>query len=163
MLKTAQLYTTELTEKMYKTWYDPKYIYYHYAPGNCLIDLPQDNFHTHDFVSVDEDNNVVGYIAYNVNYTSMSAEYWSIIGFTECSIIFAQDIYLAICNAFDKFNMNRIEWSCIADNPAIRGYRNFIKKHGGTECAKFRQSIKLQDGKLHDIVYFEILKEEFRR
>ena len=47
------------------------------------------------------------------------------------------------------------------DNPAIRGYRNFIKKHGGRECGYYRQIARLQDGKLHDRVEFEILKEEW--
>ena len=59
--------------------------------------------------------------------------------------------------------MNRFCWSCIADNPAIRGYRNFIKKHGGRECAYHRQICKLMDGKLHDDVEFEILAKEFKR
>lgn len=59
--------------------------------------------------------------------------------------------------------MNRIEWWCYADNPAIRGYRNFIKRHGGRECGYWRQIARLQDGQLHDSVSFEILEEEFKR
>lgn len=56
-----------------------------------------------------------------------------------------------------------VSWFCFADNPAIRGYRNFIKKHGGIECAYHRQVAKLQDGKLHDSVEFEILASEFKK
>lgn len=59
--------------------------------------------------------------------------------------------------------MNRISFRCYVDNPAIRGYRNFIRKHGGRECGYYRQNARLQDGKLHDSVEFEILACEFRR
>ena len=58
--------------------------------------------------------------------------------------------------------MNRLEWTCYADNPAIRGYRKFIKLCGGVECGYRRQCVLLPDGKLHDQVRFEILKEEFK-
>lgn len=58
--------------------------------------------------------------------------------------------------------MNRISWFAYVENPAIRGYRNFIKKHGGRECGYYRQIAKLQDGKLHDSVCFEILASEFK-
>ena len=66
------------------------------------------------------------------------------------------------CVLFEKYRMNRIGWFAFADNPAVRGYRNFIKKHGGRECAYLRQISKLADGKLHDAVEFEILAEEFK-
>ena len=57
--------------------------------------------------------------------------------------------------------MNRISWKAYVDNPAVRGYRNFIKKYGGRECAYHRQIARLQDGRLHDMVEFEILAEEW--
>lgn len=79
------------------------------------------------------------------------------------NVLFAKDLYQIICDIFDKYHLNRLCWSCIADNPAIRGYRNFIKEHGGRECAYHKQICKLMDGKLHDDVEFEILAEEFKR
>lgn len=77
-------------------------------------------------------------------------------------IVFAKDVYKVICDLFKVYHMNRISWSAYADNPAIRGYRNFIKKYGGRECGYRRQRVKLMDGKLHDSVEFEILAEEFK-
>lgn len=55
-----------------------------------------------------------------------------------------------------------LSWCAFVENPAIKGYRNFIKKHGGRECAYHRQVAKLLDGKLHDNVEFEILASEFK-
>ena len=46
--------------------------------------------------------------------------------------------------------MNRVSWSAFVENPAVKGYRNFIKKHGGRECAYHRQVAKQQHVKIHD-------------
>ena len=58
--------------------------------------------------------------------------------------------------------MERRSWRAYVGNAAVRGYRNFIKKYGGRECGYYRQVTKLQDGKLHDAIVFEVLAEEFK-
>lgn len=163
MLKPAQLYEKPLQKCMINTWYKPEYIYYHGGTGEYTLDLPDNNKNQHCFVSVDKDDNVIGYISYNVDWDAMSADNWGIISFDKGNIEFAKDLYQAICDCFEIYRLNRISWFCYADNPAIRGYRNFIKKHGGRECGYYRQYIKLKDGKLHDSVSFEILAEEFKK
>lgn len=163
MLKPAQLYEDELQEENIKSWYKPENIYWHGGTGEYAIDIPDNNESTHCFVSVDKNDNVIGYISYNVDWAAMSADRFGIISYDKGNLIFVKDLYKAICNLFEVYHMNRISWRCYADNPAIRGYRNFIKKHGGRECAYFRQHIKLRDGKLHDSVSFEILANEFRK
>lgn len=163
MLKPAQLYKEELEIKYIDTWYKPEYMYYSGWNGNEEIVLPGNNYESHHFVSVDEYDEIIGYITYFVSIGSMSAYNFGAISFDRGNILFAKDLYEAICNIFEKYHLNRMEWSCIADNPAIRGYRNFIKKHGGRECSYHRQVAKLMDGKLHDSVGFEILASEFKR
>lgn len=108
-----------------------------------------------------EENIKACYIGYMVDWVAMSAYNFGIISYKKNSLEFADDLYKAICNLFQVYHMNRISWSAYEDNPAVRGYRNFIKKHGGKECGHYRQMVKLQDGKLHDGVEFEILAEEF--
>jgi RimJ/RimL family protein N-acetyltransferase len=161
MLKPAQLYKDKLQEENIKSWYKPENIYWHGGTAEYEIDLPDNNGNCHCFVSVDKNDNVIGWISYNVDWVSMSADGWGIISFDKGNMEFAKDLYKAICDCFEVYHLNRISWNCYADNPAIRGYRNFIKKYGGRECAYFRQYIKLMDGKLHDSVSFEILAEEF--
>lgn len=103
------------------------------------------------------------YITYTVDWVSSSASGFGIISFDKGNVLFAKDVHTAICDIFDKYHFNRIEWYCYADNPVIKSYRRFIQKHGGQECGYLRQSKKLQDGKFHDSVIFEILNDEFRR
>lgn len=163
MLKPAQLYADQLRTKIINTWYKPEYIYWTFGTSEDAIELPDNNGRSHCFVSVDKDGNVIGYICYEVDWLAMSASGWGMLSFQKGSVLFAKDVYQAICDCFEVFHMNRIHWSCAADNPAIRGYRNFIKRHGGVECGHYRQETYLRDGKLHDTVDFEILAEEFRR
>ena len=162
MLKPAQLYKDRLLEEYIKTWYKPENIFYTGWTGDSLPNLPDDNYDSHHFVSVDANDNLIGYISYSVDWIAMSADRFGIISFDKGNILFAKDVYKAICDLFEVYHMNRISWRAYVDNPAIRGYRNFIEKHGGRECGYHRQNARLQDGKLHDSVDFEILKEEWR-
>lgn len=163
MLKPAQLYKEKLQEENIRSWYKPENIFWNGGAGDSQININEDNYGCHQFVSVDKENNVIGYITYEVDWSAMSADKFGIISFKKGSIEFVKDVYRAICNLFEIYHMNRISWFAYVDNPAIRGYRNFIKKHGGVECAYYRQITKLQDGKLHDAVNFEILAEEFHK
>lgn len=163
MLRPAQLYKEKLQEENIKSWYKPEDIYWHGGAGDCNIDLPDNNYESHCFVSVDKNDNVIGYIAYAVDWSAMSADRFGIISYRKNSMEFARDLFKVVCDLFEVYHMNRISWCAYADNPAIRGYRNFIKKHGGRECGYYRQVVRLQDGKLHDRVDFEILAEEFIR
>ncbi len=163
MLRPAQLYEEKLREENIKSWYRPENIYWNGGAGDNIPELPDSNHDSHDFVSVNKDGSIIGYISYAVDWTAMSADRCGIISFRKNSLEFAKDLYKVICDLFEVYHMNRVSWSAYADNPAVRGYRNFIKKHGGRECGYYRQRARLQDGKLHDSVSFEILATEFVR
>lgn len=161
MLKPAQLYEDQLNREIVKSWYKPENIYWHGSTAEYSIELPDNNGNSHCFVSLDKNSNIVGYICYDIDWQAKSAYQWGIISFKKGSIEFAKDLYHAICDCFQVYHLNKIQWHCYADNPAIRGYRNFIRKHGGCECGYHRQEAMLMDGKLHDSVHFEIMASEF--
>ena len=161
MLRPAQLYESELQRKNTEAWYKPENIFWNGGSGDSNINLPDNNYNSHCFVSVDKNNRVIGYITYSVDWSAMSADRFGIISYDKGNLEFVKDLYQAICDLFEVFHMNRISWWCFVDNPAIRGYRNFVKKHNGRECAYHRQVARLQDGKLHDSVQFEIMAYEW--
>lgn len=163
MLKPAQLYADQLQKINTEAWYIPENIFWNGGTGDSAFDLPDNNYDNHCFVSVDKNDRVIGYIGYAVDWVAMSADRFGIISYNKGNLEFVKDLYQSICNLFEVYHMNRISWCAYADNPAIRGYRNFIKKHGGRECGYRRQVAKLQDGRLHDSVEFEILANEFVR
>lgn len=161
MLKPAQLYKERLQEENIKTWYKLENMFWSFGTGTVQININEDNYNRHQFVSVDDKDKIIGYIAYGVDWAAMNADRFGIISFDKGNVLFIKDVYTAICDLFKKYHMNRVGWSATVGNPAIRGYRNFIKKYGGRECGYYRQNVKLQDGLLHDSVDFEILAEEF--
>lgn len=164
MLLPAQLFAEELKLKNAATWYDTaRYMYWNGRPGSSDIDIADNNYEVHQLVSVDDNDKLIGYISYSVDWSALSAECFGAISFKIGSVIFAEDVAQAIDDIFYKYHLNRVEWMCHADNPAIKGYRAFIKRYGGRECAYYRQCTRLLDGKLHDSVSFEILAEEYKK
>jgi hypothetical protein len=162
MLKPAQLYSEQVKEKMINCWYDEYYKYYSGWTGNNLPELPDNCYETHNFVSVDKEDNVIGYISYHINYVNMTADNFGIISFDKGNLMFAKDLYTAIKNLFKVYHMNRISWNMIVGNPVYTSYKRFIKKYGGRECAYYRQCARLMDGLLYDSISFEILSSEFK-
>ena len=162
MLVNAKLYEDELKQKDYLTWYDTKYQYVNGTPGTRDLS-PQDNtFNTHEFVSIDEDGEVLGFICYEIDWAAKSTCGFCAISYTPGgSTTFARDLYQAIDDIFCKYGYYRMDWHCWADNPAIKGYRKFCKKFGGREVGTLRRKGRLLDGHLHDSVIFELLQEDY--
>lgn len=166
MLKPAELYIDEINKLHMENWYNPDYMYY--TGGTCRYNLISNGsnndgeYRDHKFVSIDKNGKLIGYISYTPEWKAMSVNGFGAVSFDRGNIEFARDIYQAINDIFYKFNLNRIEFGCFDNNPALRGYRNFIKKFGGRECAHYRECTKLIDGKLHGYFEFEILKSEYK-
>lgn len=164
MLLPAQLFAEELKLKNAATWYDTtRYMYWNGGCGSSDINLSDNTYDVHQFVSVDSNNKLIGYISYNIDWNALSADCFGAISFDIGNVIFAKDMTQAIDDIFCKYHLNRVQWACYTDNPAIKGYRAFIKRYGGRECAYYRQCTRLLDGKLHDSVSFEILAEEYKK
>lgn len=162
MLKPAQLYEEKLQKANVESWYD---LSNQYCNSWCCDDeivLEKSNGQYHQFVSVDKNDNVIGYITYSVDWSSMSASRFGIISYDKGNLLFIRDVQKVVHNIFFKYNFNRIEWRAYEDNSAISGYRKFIKRFGGKECGYLRQTVKLMDGKLHDMAIFEILREDLK-
>lgn len=162
MLKPAILYKEQLEQKFKEVFYDLKYQYFTHGSMNNVPDIPNSNEKFHCFASVDEDGNVLGYVSYGVDWEAMTTVGFGAISFVPGgSVTYAYDLREAIDNIFMKFNFNRIEWWAYADNPAIRGYDAFIKRYGGSRVGYLHQNVKLLDGKVHDSIIYEVMRESY--
>lgn len=163
MLIPYLLRKDDIVREMTKRWYDPAYQYYYWGVGrdNYLAadGSEPDEYYNRRFASVDKCGFPRGYIAYSINYESMSCTNFGAMSFTIGDVEFARDVLLCIAECFFKYNCNRIEWRCFVDNPAIESYRILVSRFGGREVATLRQVARLLDGKLHDEVIFEITKD----
>lgn len=163
MLKPAGLYEDELKLLDMEVCYgNMKYQYYYGDPFYSTLNITGDNggCEGYHFVSVDEKDNILGYIGYSVDPVSKTAKYWGAKSY-KTSIIFAQDCLKVIDDVFCKFNLNRIEWFCYADNPATRGYDKLVEKYGGTRAGYLHKERMLADGELHDTIIYEIMRENY--
>lgn len=59
MLKPAQLYEEELKKKILESWYDMTNMYWFGSTGIELIELPNDNYNKHCFVSLNVDHQII--------------------------------------------------------------------------------------------------------
>lgn len=163
MLAPAQLYEGELRNKFATTLYDEKYKWYSGWTGCAIPHIPDNTYEGRDFVSLNEEGEVIGYISYRFNMTCMRAHDFGIICFEDCSVVFAKDVFQCFVDIFEKYNLKSARWDVIVGNPAIRGYKHFIEKHGGRICGYYRQCTRLMDGKIYDSMSFEVLAEEFHK
>lgn len=163
MLRPAQLYADELKQLYLGVWYDPEYMYYSLSPGMSQYNLDEDNADCHAFASVDQKGNIVGVMSYTVNYSVMQATSLGILAFQRMNPVFMQDLRQCIEDIFIKYNMNRLSFYAVADNPATRGYTKFIERFGGRVVGVEHESCKLIDGKLHDCILYELLAKDFKK
>lgn len=162
MLKPAISYQGAINIELTNRWHDPKYQYYNICRE--LYDASTSADYKHEFVSVNFDNKILGFIMFETPSNCLSAMDWEMVSFIETTdynsfLIWTSDILDAINLAFIFENRIRIEFRCTDGNPVIRSYRKFIKRFGGIEL-RLRQYIKIRD-ELHDEYLFEIMRDEF--
>lgn len=165
MIKATQLVDqNELSTLFYETWYDPFFKFYrssYYSSAPFFNN--ENNEHIHSFASIDlQSGQILGCISYHIDWASKSVCNLALISFKKYSYIFAKDAFEVIKDIFFKYNMNRLAWWSYADNPNVSTYKRLIKKYGGVESGYERQSSMLDDGKLHDVINFEVLRSDLK-
>lgn len=105
MLKPAQLYAEELQRKNTEAWYKPENIFWNGGYGDSSFSFPDDNYNRHCFVSVDKNNQVIGYIGYEVDWAAMSAYGFEIINYDKGNLEFVRDLYQAICDLAEDIKL----------------------------------------------------------
>lgn len=162
MLRPAILYQEILT-KLYTTlWFQEKYKFYLSGWSCDNLELKKTTWDKHEFVSVDKDGNVLGFIDYWVDRCSNKATGLCAVSFTEKpTVTFGRDLYQVIDDIFCKFNFNKLRFGVIIGNPIETTYDKLIAKYGGTICGYMKEEIKLFDGKLYDLKNYEIMREDY--
>ena len=137
-------------------------MYYYDGTGRELYQSDNNCYYSRQFCSIDDEDNIVGYIGYNYNNDSRSASNFGLCSFYNFNQTFFNDAIIAIYELFYKFRLDRMEFCAFSGNPAIGGYRSFIKRYGGREVCRLRKTCRLMDGLLHDTIMFEVLIEDLK-
>jgi hypothetical protein len=163
ILQAAYLFKDELDKCRAKLGFDDRYKYYEYGYAEYTIKPEDNSWNAIELVSVDRDNNIVGYFKANICRTANFVSSLTIINFNETpNFTFGNDLKQFFLDLFYKFNFNKISFKVVVGNPAKNMYDRFIDKYGGRSLGIMREEVKLWDGQLYDVKIYEILKREFK-
>lgn len=160
MIDIAQKYSDELKLLFLNTAYDEKYMFYN---GSWVSEYKPstDNWNNYEFVSIDSDNKVIGYISYGIKRDTYSVDGLRIINFSDNKITFGKDVIKVIQDIFMKYSFRKLSFAVFVGNPIEKTYDKLIKKYGGRIIGIKEKDEKLLDGKLYDFKMYEIFRDEF--
>jgi len=162
MLRPAYIYQSKLQEEYNKTIFNDKYKYYNFVNyWDYIIKLTESSWNDIEMVSIDKDDNVLGFFRANISRESDKIQSLGIINFYDKNFVFSRDLYQFLVDLFDKYNFRKIEWTVVVGNPAEHMYDKVINKYGGRIVGIKEKGTKLIDGLYYDVKLYEIFKEDF--
>lgn len=109
------------------------------------------------YAVVDENEKLIGYLEYSVDWYSSTAYNFCMLSFDRGNPQFGIDVYNKLEELVNRFR--RMEWHAVSGNPACRSYGRFVAKHGGCKHV-LKYAIRDREGKYHDDIIYEIVNEE---
>lgn len=161
MLDIAIKYQSQLKSKFLSIWFDDKYKFFNYDMYYRDKDLDTETWNRHQFVSLNSEGEVIGYIGYSVCRQTYNAVSLSIINFSNNKIVFAKDLKQALTDIFEKFNFNKLNFSVVIGNPIEKSYDKICQKYGGRIVGIYKNETKLFDNQFYDVKHYEILREDY--
>lgn len=161
MLDLALNHVEELKSLFRKIWFDDKYKFYNFDRYYADVEICTNTWESHQFVSVDGEGNVIGYIGYTINRQTLNANNLEIINFTDDIYTFGSDMKKAFKDIFEKFRLHKLSFSVVVGNPIESQYDRLIEKYGGRIVGIQKAQTKLIDNKYYDVKLYEILADQY--
>lgn len=161
MLKPAIQYK-DIIPQMYQNicWFNDKYKYYNYNPYWNTFTIEDKTQDWHEFVSVNSQGEVIGYIHYYVNRFTLNCGNFGAINFTN-DPTFGKDLLQVIKDIFERFNFHKLNFSVVVGNPVEATYDHLCAKYGGRILCIEKDETKLEDNKYYDVKRYEIMSEDY--
>ena len=161
MLDNANKYTYELKNLYLDTWYDDKYKFYYACGYSEEPHYSDSNLGRHDFVSLDKNGNIIGYISYGILRYEYYAHNLSIVNFSDNILTFGRDLREVISNIFEKYNLRKLQFMVVVGNPIEKSYDKLIQKYGGRIVGEYKKHRRLIDGNFYNAKAYEIFREDY--
>jgi hypothetical protein len=161
ILKLAYTYRDKLQPLYQQIIFQEKYKFYNFADyWDYELDLIKSSWEELAFVSVDNDDNIIGFLRAGLQRNVDKVSSLGILNFGKPNITFSKDLYQFLTDLFEKYNFRKIEFNMIVGNPIEKMYDKYINKYGGNIIGIKKKSTKLQDGQYYDVKQYEIFKEQ---
>ena len=160
MLALAIQYEKQVQERYLRTLADPRYRYYMHGILHYSISIERSDAYKLQYVSLGKQGDVLGLFECSLNRETMTAYEITAIRFTPgYDPEFAADMYRFVVNViFQEYDMQRVIYNVIKGNKAEKLYDRIIERYGGRIVGTFTNEVRLFDGKLYDVKYYEMLK-----
>jgi len=163
MLKPAGLYENELKRLFAEISFDDEYIYFDSSSWRDDWNAPKDSWSKHEFASVDDEGNVVGYLAYNIDRDALTTSSLRIVNFRKNGLgrTFGQDLRKLFEDIFLRFQFRKLNFGVVVGNPAEAFYDKYVEKMGGRIQGYREDDVKLMDGNYYDMKLYEVMRDKF--
>lgn len=163
MLALAIQHAPQLQECYQRTLTDEKYRYYMHGIRRYFIPIESDDSNKLQYVSLGVYGNVLGLFECILNRETMTAYEITALRFTpEYAPEFAADMYRFVVDViFQQYGMQRVIYNVIKGNKAEKLYDRICERYGGRIVGTFTSEVRLFDGKLYDVKYYEMLRGQF--
>lgn len=161
MLDIAIKHREQLTERFRETWFQDKYKFWNYGNYFEEIEISDRTWEKHQFVSIDSNGYVIGYIGYAIDRSNEYVCDLNIVNFTDNKTTFGMDSGQAIKDIFEKFHFRKICFSVVVGNPIEKTYDKMIQRYGGEIVGYQKEHVRLIDGMFYDVKLYEILAKNY--
>lgn len=161
MLDLAIKYENKLQELFANISLDEKYMFFHGCSYRNKYKAEESTWNKHEFVSLDNQGNVIGYIKYGIDRECSTANSLQIINFSNNKVTFGRDVMKALDEIFTKFNFRKLKYSVFIGNPIENTYDRLTEKYGGRISGIQLQDDKLIDGNYYDFKSYEIFRDDY--
>ena len=157
MLVPAALYKEQIAKEFQKLYYTTDMLY---ETGSTeqwcpeIANCPES--WQFQYAIVDNNNKLIGYLAYVVDYYCSKAYNFGLISFDKGNVILGRDLF----NKMEELvsTLHKIEWRMVGGNPVERSYDKFCFKHNGKKHI-LKDSIRDAQGNYRDDIIYEIINE----
>lgn len=163
MLRPAIAYKEEIQKQMALLYYTPEMRFYLGWEGSANINIADEcepGFY--QYASVDKNNKLEGYIAFQVDRYERQAYQFGLISFKDgMNLTLAKDLRDVLDDLINVQKLHRIEWHAVGTNPVCKAYDRFCKKYKGNKYV-LHDSWRDVKGKFHDSYIYEILPNSLK-
>lgn len=157
MFIPAILKKQEIELAFKKYYYSDEMMFETGSLDNWLPEISENpNAGRYQFAIVDNNEKLIGYVDYTIDWYSSCAHRFGLISFDKGNILIGKAIKEIMDKLINEYHLHRIEWRMIGGNPVERSYDRFCKKYNGNKYV-LKDVFKDRQGNYHDDCIYEII------